>query len=319
MKTIITIGSGYSGSSAIYEYLCLSNLFFDPFPSHQEFSLMYDPGGINDIENCLKNNFTPNKNKFIYDRFLRNIKFYTSDNRGLKPGYNIKLKDQNFEEILREYLDSITEVVYEGESNLLRFNNSRLVNFYKKLLFKFKIRLKDQMVLFCNINDFEIKTKELFRKIFSLNNSNQKDVILDQAGNIWSPYSSTKYFENPKALVILRDPRDVFSEFKGKTASAYPGNDVNKFCAWYENIMGKIVEEEYKNSNVIKFNFEDFILNNNYMMENISKFLEINFDVKNINFDFDYSKKNIERYKNNLTSLEVGEIKNKLKKYLYNI
>lgn len=319
MKTIITIGSGYSGSSAIYEYLCLSNLFFDPFPSHQEFSIMYDPGGISDIENCLNNNFTPNKNKVIYDRFLENIKFYTSDNRGLKPGYNIKLKDENFEEILKKYLNSITEVVYEGESNFLKFNNSRLVNLYKKLLLKFQIRLKDKMVLFCNINDFEIKTKDLFKKIFLLNNSNQKDVILDQAGNIWSPYSSTKYFENAKVLVILRDPRDIFSEFKGKTANSYPGNDVNKFCAWYENIMKKIVTEEYKKSNILKFNFEDFILNNNHMMKNISNFLDIEFDTKNIDFNFDYSKKNIKRYKNNLTNEEISKIEIKLKKYLYNI
>ena len=32
MNTIITIGSGYSGSSAVYEYLRRTNLFFDPFP-----------------------------------------------------------------------------------------------------------------------------------------------------------------------------------------------------------------------------------------------------------------------------------------------
>ena len=38
MKTIITIGSGYSGSSAIYEYLRLTNLFIDVFPN-KEFSL----------------------------------------------------------------------------------------------------------------------------------------------------------------------------------------------------------------------------------------------------------------------------------------
>ena len=54
MNTIITIGSGYSGSSAVYEYLRRTNLFFDPFPD-KEFSITYDPGGISDIENCLLN------------------------------------------------------------------------------------------------------------------------------------------------------------------------------------------------------------------------------------------------------------------------
>ena len=54
-KTIVTIGTGYSGSSAIYQFLRLSDSFYDPFPNI-EFSLTYDPGGIMDIEQCIKNN-----------------------------------------------------------------------------------------------------------------------------------------------------------------------------------------------------------------------------------------------------------------------
>ena len=55
------------------------------------------------------------------------------------------------------------------------------------------------------------------------------------------------------------------------------------------------------------------------MMKNISNFLDIEFDTKNIDFNFDYSKKNIKRYKNNLTNEEISKIEIKLKKYLYNI
>tara|TARA_B100001057_G_C22870171_1_gene958466 strand:- start:371 stop:1327 length:957 start_codon:yes stop_codon:yes gene_type:complete len=318
MKTIITVGSGYSGSSAVYEYLRLTNLFFDPFPD-KEFSLIYDPGGISDIENCLLNNFTPTKNKIIYDNFLENIKFYTSPDRGLKPGKNIKIKSHNLNIILKEYLNSITSVVYEGESNFIKFNNSRLINLYKKFLFKFNKRVKGKMTLFCDINDFEYKTKELFLKLFSQNNINKKDVILDQGGNIWRPYSSTKYFPNPKILIIHRDPRDIFSEFKTKTASAYPGNNVYQFCAWYENIISKIHISEYQNSNILKLNFEDFVLNNIEAIKNISNFLSLEIYNEKVNFDFNYSKKNIKRYKNNLSNLEIEQIENKLKKYLYNI
>ena len=50
MRTIVTIGSGYSGSSAVYELLQSTNDFHDPFPN-VEFSITYDPGGIIDIEN----------------------------------------------------------------------------------------------------------------------------------------------------------------------------------------------------------------------------------------------------------------------------
>ena len=34
-KTINTIGTGYSGASAIYEFLQQTNLFYDPFPNSQ--------------------------------------------------------------------------------------------------------------------------------------------------------------------------------------------------------------------------------------------------------------------------------------------
>ena len=317
MKTIITIGSGYSGSSAVYEYLQLSNLFFDPFPN-KEFSLMYDPGGINDIENCLLNNFTPNKNKFIYERFLKNVDFYITSEKGLKPGKNIHIRNHKLEVILKEYLNSITDVFYEGESNFIKFDNPRYVNFYKKIMFKFNKRIKGEMILFCNIEDFKLRTKEFFFKLFSYNNKDKKDIILDQGGSIWNPYNSTKYFSNPKILIIHRDPRDIFSEFKSKTASSYPGNNVSKFCAWYENIITKINVNEYKNPNIFKLNFEDFILNNSGIVKDISTFLGIEIDNK-IDFDFSYSKKNIERYKDNLSSLEINEIEIKLKKYLYNI
>ena len=57
-KIINTVGTGYSGSSAIYEFLQKTNLFYDPFPSSQ-FSITYDPRI--DLENVIKNQFTINK------------------------------------------------------------------------------------------------------------------------------------------------------------------------------------------------------------------------------------------------------------------
>ena len=156
MKTIITIGSGYSGSSAVYQYLRSSNFFFDPFPD-KEFSLTYDPGGIMDIENCLINNFSPNKTNFIYQRFLNNIKFYTNPSSGLKPGKNLQIKKNNLKKILNNYIESIVNLTYEGESSYIKHNNSKITNLYKKILFKFKKKIKGEMVLFCELSEFEKK------------------------------------------------------------------------------------------------------------------------------------------------------------------
>ena len=143
------------------------------------------------------------------------------------------------------------------------------------------------------------------------------DVILNQAGCIWSPISSTKYFPNPKAIVIYRDPRDIFSEFRGKTANSYPGTNVDQFCSWYENIMLKINKDEINQSNVLKVNFEDFVSENKEVIKKIYDHVEIKEIRDKNNFDFSKSKNNIYRYKNNLDKNEIEIIEKKLKKYLH--
>ena len=67
--------TGYSGSSAIYEFLQKTKLFYDPFPN-SHFSISYDPGGLLDLESVIKNQFTINKSKLAYNNFVELIKFY---------------------------------------------------------------------------------------------------------------------------------------------------------------------------------------------------------------------------------------------------
>jgi len=316
MKIITSIGLGYSGSSAIYEFLQQTNFFFDPFPN-AEFSITYDPGGIMDIDTCIANKFTPNKTKIVFEQFKKNIKFYTNQSYGLKPGKNLKIKNYSFEKILSEYLNSIIHLNYEGESFYLRHNNTRSVNFFKKLLFKFNKKIKGQMLLFCNEDQFKQKTSDLFNKLFILNNEEKKDVIIDQGGTIWNPYSSTIYFNNPRCLIIYRDPRDIFSEFKLKSSFSYPGNDVNIFCSWYKKIISQINENETKESNILKLNFEDFIFNHKETVNLISEHISTNIDSENVEFNLSKSKKNISRYMQDLSKEEILIIEKELKNFLY--
>ena len=47
-----------------------------------------------------------------------------------------------------------------------------------------------------------------------------KDIILDQGANIYNLYDSSNY-PNPICILVFRDPRDIFSEFKFKSAYSY--------------------------------------------------------------------------------------------------
>ena len=73
-KTIVIAGTGYSGSTAIYEYLQLQKNFHDPF-KNKEFTISYDPCGIRDIENCIIGEYSISKANFVYRNFWKILIF----------------------------------------------------------------------------------------------------------------------------------------------------------------------------------------------------------------------------------------------------
>ena len=316
MKTIVTIGTGYSGSSAVYEFLRLTNNFYDPFPNI-EFSLTYDPGGVMDIDECINKNFSPNKTTLIYEQFKKNIAFYTSKDYGLKQGKNMSIYNHSITNLLNEYLESLVEIKYEGQSLYLKYNNNLFLNFLSKLAIKFNKKIPKEIFLFCENENFQKITKIFFEKLFNINNHKKKNILLDQGGSIWNPYNSTKYYNEPRCILIFRDPRDIFSEFKSKSVYSYPGKDIKIFCDWYKKIMSNINSKEIERSNILKINFEDFINKNKDTIHLISEHIQTEINTNNINYDFSRSISNIQRYKKNLSEKEIQTIENNLKKYLY--
>ena len=85
-ETIVIAGTGYSGSTAIYEYLQLQKKIFMILLKNKEFTISYDPCGIRDIENCIIGEYSISKANFVYRNFLENINFYINKENDLKPG-----------------------------------------------------------------------------------------------------------------------------------------------------------------------------------------------------------------------------------------
>ena len=81
--------------------------------------------------------------------------------------------------------------------------------------------------------------------------------------------------------------------------------------------MDKIENQNFKNLNIYKIQFEDFINNNNSSLEKLSKFLLIPIEPNNEKFNFNRSKNNISKYKKILTNEEISIIEKRLKKYLF--
>jgi hypothetical protein len=321
-KTINTVGTGYSGSSAIYEFLQKTNLFYDPFPNNQ-FSISYDPGGLTDLEIVIKNQFTINKSKLAYDSFQELIKFYCDQNSKFKTGKNLIKHNKDLNYLLTNFLKNILTLEYYGESTYINYKS----NVYEKLKFKIynylykfkkeKKKNKNKLFLFCNIEDFEKEVKKLFSEIFEKNNLQNKNVILEQAGTIFNPKTSLKYFKNPYNLCVLRDPRDIYTELKRK-GFKFPGYSVEIFCDWYDNIYRKINLDEKLEKEVLFLNFEDFVLKKQETINKIFDHIQQErIEINKVNFDFSRCEKNINLFKSELIKSEIEYIEKKLKKYLY--
>ena len=105
--------------------------------------------------------------------------------------------------ILTNYLSSITNLEFRGESSFINFQKSnfdkiklktisRYYNFFKK-----KRKNQDRLFIFCDIEKFYTKTKNLIFELVEKDNFSKKDIILDQAGTIFNPISSIEFYKNP--------------------------------------------------------------------------------------------------------------------------
>lgn len=321
-KTINIVGTGYSGASAIYQFLQKTNMFYDPFPNAQ-FSISYDPGGLQDLENVIKNQFTINKSKQAYNNFVELINFYCEENKGLRVGKNYTKHNKNLNYVLTNFLNNIVSLEYFGETT---FRNYR-ADFYEILKYKFlnylfKIKRgkrpnKEKLFILCDIENFQKEVKKLIFELFEKNNLEKKDVILEQIGTIFNPISSIKYYSNPYCLSILRDPRDIYTELKRK-GYKFPGYSVEIFCDWYINIIKKINIEEKANKKVLFLNFEDFVIKKQDSINKIFDHIEYErIDFNKVDFNFSRCENNINLFKRELNKKEIEYIKNKLKDFLY--
>ena len=321
-KTINTVGTGYSGASAIYEFLQKTELFHDPFPNSQ-FSISYDPGGLLDLENVIKNQFTINKSTLAYYKFLKLINFYCDENKRFKTGKNLMKFNKHLNYLLKSFLNNIVVLEYNGETAYTNYDSG----FYEQLKYKIlnyfykfkneKRKNRKKLFMFSDIDIFEKEVKKLFSEIYEINNPHKKDIILEHAGTIFNPKSSLKYFNDPYSFCIIRDPRDIYSELKKKNYK-FPGYSVEIFCSWYDNIHKKINLDEKQDSKVLFLNFEDFVIKKK---ETINKIFDhINYErleINSVNFNFNRCEKNMNKFKEELYNNEIEYIEKKLKKYLY--
>jgi len=318
--TVIVSSIGNSGGGAIHDYLLSRQDFVSPFLG-EEFRLISDPYGLENLHLNLYENFSLNNSSEAFINF-RKYCFYLKNLKSSKNN-NRLIYGKKFSNLVLEYLRNIERLTYKG---IPQFKSISL-DYNKKLSFKLKKKLFGiknhehnfyKMTLPIGEKKFINHTKKFLISIFRSNikNLKNKNIILDQSTNFWRPEISFKYFDKLKIIMVSRDPRSVFYSMKFRQSYAYPGYDIKTFVIWYKEVMKKkkYIKKKYKNS-ILEIKFENFIQKFSSETKKIERFLNLKKKIKN-SFDFEFSKKNMFKAKNNLSKDELNFIKKELKNYL---
>lgn len=307
---IIALGTIYSGSGAIYDYLSGRGDLQDPLQG-TEYQLPQMPNGLMTLEAIAKNAFHPGTADYVLYQFEHITKKLSQSKTIWRHGKNYSTLLPLFDKAIREFTDEITaaELPMHLHWHKLIKSKSPIIHFIGKL--KNRLGLKDKapktrlLVSHENLID---SAQKLHSKIFELN-SGKGPVLLNNAGSGWNPIESTKYFLNRKIILVTRDPRDQFSELKQMKNSS----NVEGFVKWYQEMQRRIKKTSHPNLFLLRF--EDFVNQNEKMINEICNHVSLDHSVPS-SYQAKLSKKNIGKYKEILNQKEITIIKNKLSEYL---
>ena len=267
-KTIGICGYGYSGSGAVVDLLrgCPNVNYIDC----GELTISYLPDGLEDLEHSL---FEGHSRFLSCDialkRFIERIDKYTKSNCRFDKNMTKKWHDRTI-----KYIEQLTQVewigywkydyqeTFDSMHNYIRYRiNDHFYNLFKRILRGGTLYPERKMRLSINPQEFETITIEYVEELLvSLGYLDGKINILDQLYSADNPSKSFKYFPNPCAIIVDRDPRDVYILSK-KVLSNHslwiPTNNVKDFVKYYKSIRDNENKENQKG--VFRLNFEELV------------------------------------------------------------
>ena len=281
---ILSCASFYgTGSSAITD---LFSEYSNVRPASDfEFSFLFEPDGVADLEYNLVQNFNRNNSCLAIKRFKR---FCKANNGDIihKKWYKYHFENQ-YLKLSNEYIDSLIGVSYRGflDYDLRAKGSSKFVrlSFWRKLLTKLGCKrggiLKKEYT-YCGApseEKFLEATQKYVEQLLTIyNKQNCEYVCMDQLFPCTNIDKVKRYVPFDSFVFLVdRDPRDLFILCKKvwtKEASIPSGKDVVEFCKWFDFSRHNAYEEVEKSKIVLKLNFEDLIYKYSETVEKIEKF-----------------------------------------------
>ncbi len=322
LNFVCVAGFGYSGSGALLDIL---KEFNDYFVFEKEFRILKDPDGLIDLENALIDNWQELGSDIAIRRFKRLIRITSRRQKLLSQiGYNYNnLIDHHFEAISNNYIEDLIDIEWPGNWPY-HLHELSWINYF---VYRIKNRLglnpalNDRMYFSYPEERFYGSTRTFIDNIFcGVAESNLcHTVVLDQCLPPYKPMKYLRYFNSAKAIVVDRDPRDIYAELSH--FSSYPTRPVEYFVKYFKSqrlAVDKANEKDY----VLRIRFEDMVYDYDKTMSIIYNFLGI--EAKNhlkmmTHFNPKLSSANVGLWKRFGVHNDIIVIENELNEYLYSL
>lgn len=280
-----TCGFGSTGSSAVSDYLKEfdENCTLD----RAEFNIVYCPDGLLDLEYHLMH---PHSRVSDSNCALERFKFMIVKKRGNYLSKKMGISKKELDTMTSSFIEKLTQVSWPGYQN---YTNSfikeniggrllyyRLFPFFQK---HFNKNLNGYPLTPTRVSvkpeNFYEESKDFIREMLTRMGANyEKNIVLDQPFSGNNPAACFPFFDDPRAIVVDRDPRDNYvfakTKLKGNNNGFMPTDDVHKFIRYYRALRDG---QAYKDANdrVLRLQFEEMVYDYDAATKKISNFLKL--------------------------------------------
>ena len=320
---IIVVGSGYSGSGAVFDYLS-GRPDVATTISGVEFRLGLDPGGLEDLSYALGEGFHPNRASTAIKNFQDLCRRYGRSKSALPPGLGYVDLIPEYESVIEAYINAIVDIEFHAMpyveltklSPLMAFFVTTARSYYKR---KKKKPPLGNVKLSISKEEFDRITATFIDSLLQHDDSVSRSLpqLVNQAGSYWHPLGSTNWFGKRHIITVTRDPRDIYADLKSM-GYAYPGADVGLFIDWYENVSKRVATQEWESDEVVQIQFEEITRNPDEECKKLLSRLGLSVDIGS-SYNLSDSYKNVGQYKKELDATEIGMIENRLERFLQDI
>ena len=286
---ISTCSFGSSGSSAVSDYLCECQDV--QVMDKLEFTVTSMVDGLSDLEYQLMiKNARQSSSIYAIQRFkkamMSRVKGYQK-RTGISP--------DRVEALVDEFIENIAQVRYVGFSPRIGKTRSQLFKTYvgDSLIRNRIVRtLEKKGIIKTNIDFYPLDTvhmaiapenfydeaRSFLKKLLTEMGADfDKKIVLDQAFSGSDPAQSFSFYEDAYAIVVARDPRDMYIFAKKILLSKgrfMPTDTVENFIEYYRLLRsGKPYREEH--DRILRLKFEDMVYNYEETAARIDRFLNV--------------------------------------------